>query len=155
MEILAGSALAAHKIAMETLATLPELQPMPPSNVVVAPEAHPRDSHSIVPADPFVPDSFGADPLSANPVQNELAIAHPLTPPDELQPILGFCKQVHEWLETVKTHRSPQRIGWCNTKATNILVAAGVILLLVISGWVDAGPATQAAPQQQPRLSQS
>ena len=163
----AGSALAAHKIAMETLATLPELQPMPPaasaSNVVAPEETRSADSHSIVPADPFVPDSFGADPLSANPVQNELAIADPLTPPDELQPYpWGSAKKAHEWLETVKTHRSPRAEWlaqqWQRRRANIYLVAAGVILLLVISGWgirpagtKAAGNATptQAAPQQQ------
>ena len=105
----------------------------------------------------------GADSLSANPVQNELAIADPLTPPDELQPYpWGSAKKAHEWLETVKTHRSPRAEWlaqqWQRRRANIYLVAAGVILLLVISGWgirpagtKAAGNATptQAAPQQQ------
>ena len=167
MEILPGVLWPRTKLQWKLLATLPELQPMPPaasaSNVVAPEETRSADSHSIVPADPFVPDSFGADPLSANPVQNELAIADPLTPPDELQPYpWGSAKKAHEWLETVKTHRSPRAEWlaqqWQRRRANIYLVMAGVILLLVISGWgirpagtKAAGNATptQTAPQQQ------
>jgi putative methionine-R-sulfoxide reductase with GAF domain len=186
----AGNALTAHNMR-QTAVGLPELGPVPPvaavPNVAMPPsdlppkhastnsvypsydhfqppaETQSSDSLRIVPADPFVPDAFAADSLSANPAQTDLAVADPLTPTDKLQPYpWGSAKKAHEWLETVKTHRSPRAEWlaqqWQRRRANIYVVMAGVILLLVISGWGirpagtkaagNASPA-QTAPQQQ------
>jgi GAF domain-containing protein len=119
-------------------------------------ESPATDALRIFPADP-VPDSAAIDRSSANSVHSELAVADPFAPTDQLQPYpWGSAKKAQDWLETVKTHRSPRAEWlaqqWQRRRANVYLVMAGFILLLVISGWgirpAGTAAAGNAAPAQ-------
>jgi GAF domain-containing protein len=103
------------------------------------------DTLRIVEADP-VPEN----PASSDPLQNDLVPADPFAPADKLQPYpWGSAKKAQEWLETVKTHQGPRAEWlaqqWQRRRANIYVVMAGVILLLVISGWGIRPAGTKAA----------
>jgi GAF domain-containing protein len=98
---------------------------------------------------------FPADPLPADPMQNDMAAADPFAPAGQLQPYpWGTAKKAQEWLETVNTHRSPRAEWlaqqWQRRRANIYLVMAGLILLLVISGWGIRPAGTRAAGNTAP-----
>ncbi len=182
---LTAQNVGARDTAVTAALAVPELRPIPPAPVAqntAAPPtempakpastspANPSSAHfqpavetpatdalRIFPADPVAADSLSADPIPANPLQNDLAAADPFAPTDKLQPYpWGSAKKAHEWLETVKTHRSPRAEWlaqqWQRRRANIYLVMAGIILLLVISGWgirpAGSTAAGNAAPAQ-------
>jgi GAF domain-containing protein len=157
--------------------TVPEVQPMPVATQNAAeplvkpgwdtpastspvdyPSAHFQppvqpavtDALRIVPAEPVPENSDSADPL-----QNELVPTDPLAPADKLQPYpWGSAKKAQEWLETVKTHHGPRAEWlaqqWQRRRANIYVVMAGVILLMVISGWGIRPAGTKAAGNATP-----
>ncbi len=69
-------------------------------------------------------------------------------PSEELPPYpWGSAKKAQQWLETVKTHRSPasewMTHQWRTRRANIYIGVAGLILLIVISGW-EIRPASTA-----------
>ncbi len=113
-------------------------------------EAALTDALRIVPADPV-----REDPASADPLQTDLVPAVPFAPTDKLQPYpWGSAKKAQEWLETVKTHQGPRAEWlahqWQRRRANIYVVMAGVILLLVISGWGIRPAGTKAAGNATP-----
>jgi len=111
------------------------------------------DALRIVPADPLPEDAASADPL-----QNNLVPTDPFAAPDKLQPYpWGSAKKAQEWLETVKTHQGPRAEWlaqqWQRRRANIYVVMAGVILLLVISGWGIRPAGTKAAGNALPAQS--
>ena len=141
--------------ATEMLANPASISPVNPSVDYSQPGIEtPADALRIFPADP-------ADPLPANPVENPVA-ADPFAPAGQLQPYpWGTAKKAQEWLETVKTHRSPRAEWlaqqWQRRRANIYLVMAGIILLLVISGWGirPAGTKPQATQRRRKKPSSS
>jgi GAF domain-containing protein len=165
--------IVAREAAVTAALAVPELRPIPPAPVAqnaAAPATEmPANPASASPVNPsfthfqpaveapaadalriFPADPLPADPLAANPVQNDVAAADPFAPANQLQPYpWGTAKKAQEWLETVKTHRSPRAEWlarqWQRRRANIYLVMAGIILLLVISGWGIRPAGTTAA----------
>ncbi len=130
--------------ASSNQASLPSAHFQPPI------EAQVTDALRIVPADPI-----HEDPASDDPLRNDLVPTDPFAPADKLQPYpWGSAKKAQEWLETVKTHQGPRAEWlaqqWQRRRANIYLVMAGVILLLVISGWGFRPAGTKAAGNATP-----
>ncbi len=166
----------ARETAVTAALAVPELRPILPvaQNAAAPATAMPANSASTSPVNPsfahfqpavetpaadalriFPADPVPADALPADPVQNDLAAADPFAPADQLQPYpWGTAKKAQEWLETVKTHRSPRAEWlaqqWQRRRANIYLVMAGIILLAVISGWGIRPAGTTAAGNAAP-----
>jgi hypothetical protein len=143
--------------------TKPQAKPtLEPDSASAGPANHPSahfqppvetavtDALRIVPADPV-----REDPASPDPLQNGLVPADPFAPTNKLQPYpWSSAKKAQEWLETVKTHQGPRAEWlaqqWQRRRANIYVVMAGVILLLVISGWGIRPAGTKAAGNATP-----
>ena len=100
------------------------------------------------PADFPRPDSLRIVPA-------DLIHADPLAPADRMEPDpWGSAKKTQQWLETVKTNRSPRAEWlsqqWQRRRANIYLVTAAVILLVVIFGWGIRPAGTAAAGNSSP-----
>jgi GAF domain-containing protein len=160
--------------------TVPEVRPMPAAAVAeTAPRTEPQPKSGLqagsastspvdLPSAQFQPPAVvsatdalrivPADPVPADPHQTDLAPADPFAPADKLQAYpWGSARKAQEWLETVKTHQGPRAEWlaqqWQRRRANIYLVMAGVILLLVISGWGIRPAGTKAAGNASPAQS--
>jgi GAF domain len=171
--------VAAKETADPTLPpTIPaaKLQPAPPVAAVSnSTAAHPDADAAPIFAPEPVSDSIS--PSSINPshlssarleppadfprpdslriVPADLIHADPLSPADSMEPDpWGSAKKTQQWLETVKTNRSPRAEWlsqqWQRRRANIYLVTAAVILLVVIFGWGIRPAGTAAAGNSSP-----
>jgi hypothetical protein len=98
----------------------------------------------IVPADLMSGEAIQPDPVGLTPVSPDALQAQPWT----------SAKKTQDWLETVKSHRSPQAEWlaqqWQRRRANVYLLFAAVILLLAITGWGIRPAGTTAAGNAAP-----
>jgi hypothetical protein len=116
-----------------------------PTNPFRAPAETPAtDLLRIVPADIVPVEPMPADPVALATVAPENIQAQPWT----------SAKKTQDWLETVKSRRSPQAEWlaqqWQRRRANVYLVFAAVILLLAITGWGIRPAGTTAAGNSTP-----
>jgi putative methionine-R-sulfoxide reductase with GAF domain len=134
----------------------------PASRAMYADQSHPTATQSSS-ADEFAPPvespasaSKGGESLRIVPV--DLVPVNHGAPAEQLQASpWGSARKAQQWLETVKTHRGPtakwMAHQWQARRANIYVGIAGLILLIVISGWGIRPASTASAGNASPSVS--